>query len=114
MAPKFTPGPWIARKLWHCDDCRKTDENHHWEVQNKRGHPVADIEWKVEGREIDEANARLIAEAPALLAALKTLIERSGHMSPFGSEASVKGVRLAGKYMAALDAANALIAKVEA
>lgn len=49
-----------------------------------------------------------------LLSALKGLIQASGHMSPFGGTASVANVRLAGKYMKALDFAQAAIAKAEA
>lgn len=46
-----------------------------------------------------------------LVEALAGLIAASGHMSPFGSEASVKNVRLAGRYMAAIDRANAVLKK---
>ena len=52
--------------------------------------------------------------ARALLAALEGLLAASGHMSPFAGEASVKGVRLAGKYMEAHDAALAAIAQAVA
>ena len=44
-----------------------------------------------------------------LAASLRGLIKASQHMSPFGGEASVKGVRLAGKYMEALDRAEAAL-----
>jgi hypothetical protein len=54
---------------------------------------------------------RLTAERDTLRAALKALIEASGHMSPFGGEASVKNVRKAGKYMKALEAAEAALEK---
>jgi hypothetical protein len=47
----------------------------------------------------------------ALETALTNLIKASGHMSPLGGEASVKNVRLAGKYMEALVAARALLPK---
>ncbi len=40
---------------------------------------------------------------------LEALIAASGHMSPFGGDVSVKGVRLAGKYMAAVEAAHAAL-----
>lgn len=49
------------------------------------------------------------AENERLRAALKNLIGASGHMSPFGGEASVKAVRRAGKYMEALEAAQAAL-----
>lgn len=62
----------------------------------------------------EAANARLIAAAPDLLKALQTLMGSAAHMSPFGSVASVKNVRLAGKYMEAFDAATAAIKRVEA
>lgn len=45
----------------------------------------------------------------ALETALRGLIEKSGHMSPFGCEATVKNVRKAGHYMAALNAATAAL-----
>ena len=38
--------------------------------------------------------------------ALQNLINASGHISPLNGEASVKAVRLAGKYMNALDDAK--------
>ena len=51
--------------------------------------------------------------ATTLLAALRGLIDASGHMSPFGPEPSVKNVRLAGKYMGALDRARSAIKAAE-
>lgn len=48
-----------------------------------------------------------------LLAALKGLIAASGHMSPFGDGKTVQTVRKASAYMAALEAAERVIAKVE-
>lgn len=56
---------------------------------------------------------RLEAAAADLFIALKTLIEASGHISPLGGESSVQAVRRAGKYLAALDRAQAVIAKIE-
>ena len=49
-----------------------------------------------------------------LVAALQALMSASGHMSPFGNCPSVKSVRLAGKYMAAFDAAQALVKRAKA
>jgi hypothetical protein len=59
----------------------------------------------------NEADARLVSAAPDLLAALQNILDRGGHLSPFGGEASVAAVRKAGKYVEAVDAARAAIAK---
>jgi hypothetical protein len=59
------------------------------------------------------ADARLIAAAPDLLAALRGLLENSGHLGPFGAKMSVANVRKAAKYMRAVEAAEAAIAKAE-
>lgn len=57
------------------------------------------------GKEVSD----LLRENRRLREALENLINASGHMSPFGTEATVKNVRLAGKYMQALDAARAAL-----
>lgn len=49
--------------------------------------------------------------APDVLEALADLLERCGTVSPFGGESSVKAVRAAGKFLASLDRARAVIAK---
>lgn len=72
---------------------------------------INDDTCEIVARVANHKHRALVAAAPDLRAALKGLIAASGHMSPFGGEASVKGVRLAGKYMEALDAANAALAK---
>ena len=51
--------------------------------------------------------------ADELATALRGLMKASQHMSPFGTESSVKNVRLAGKYMAAHDKATAVLAKYD-
>ena len=45
--------------------------------------------------------------------ALENLINASGHISPLNGEASVKAVRLAGKYMKALDEARQALEQAE-
>lgn len=56
----------------------------------------------------------LHAAAPELLEAMEELIANSDHISPFGSDvSSVKRVRLAGKYIKALDNAKAAIRKAK-
>jgi hypothetical protein len=54
-----------------------------------------------------------MAAAPDLGAALEGLLAASQHVSPFGGESSVKAVRLAGKYMEAVDAAERAIKKAK-
>jgi phage shock protein A len=53
-------------------------------------------------------------EITELTTALENLIGAMGHMSPFGSDASVRNVRLAGKFMAALDRAKTSLARAAA
>lgn len=47
-----------------------------------------------------------------LLVALENLIAASGHISPFGGLGGVRSVRLAGKYIQALDRAKAVISEI--
>lgn len=67
---KHTPGPWNAT----------TQNGVHW-VDDPKGNPV--VHWagfdSSFSREQNEANARLIASAPDLLAALESLVSRCYH-----------------------------------
>lgn len=63
-APKHTPGPWMVGDLDHAGQRMVSGE--HIEICTCWHHGVASIE-----REM-EANARLIAAAPALLAELRS------------------------------------------
>jgi hypothetical protein len=88
---------WIA-----CHDtlvCAGAAQTQKWCVRegDKKGALVAVM--------LTKEVAHMLAGAPDMLAALKGLIEASGHISPFGPEPSVKAVRLAGKYMAAFERA---------
>lgn len=49
--------------------------------------------------------------APELKEALADLLERCNTVSPFAGKSSVKAVRDAGKFLASLDRARAVIAK---
>lgn len=66
MSGKFTPGPWIVFP-------RMTNE--HLEVRDEEGRRVAVIAgmWPM-GPKRETANAHLIAQAPAMLAALKAAV----------------------------------------
>lgn len=74
---EFTPAPWVARKI----------EAQEWAIDAPNGDPIiGHNQWNAlavvygsddhprEGRIVAEANARLIAAAPDLLAALEDLI----------------------------------------
>jgi hypothetical protein len=101
MTSKHTPGKWKAGD----------------------GRPDHKMVWRDDGPGVNykriaahvhnDADRRLIAAAPEMYEALVRLLEASGHVSPFGGDASVKTVRLAGKYMEAIDKAHAAIAKAE-
>lgn len=64
MADKHTPGEWRA-----CPSGQI--------VAGPLSHQIARI-WNTKNREADEANARLIAAAPELLAALRGMIYGAG------------------------------------
>ena len=70
---KHTPGPWTA-------SMGTEDDNERWCVLNEAGYLLATVENGAPGDtlETEEANARLIAAAPGLLAACKAVVDRSG------------------------------------
>ena len=74
MNAKHTPGPWSTYTIL------QPSENHRgWEIAPKRGNRVAAVypmctEDGSDPSEEAQANARLIAAAPDLLAALKMLL----------------------------------------
>ena len=102
----YTPGPWRVRSnlVGPLEIVRDLPRGHALE-------PIALV--GADTFPQCQANAELIAAAPDLYAALRDLLDRSGHMSPLNGEASVAAVRRAGKYMEAVDAARAAIAKAE-
>ena len=100
---KHTPGPWKAVNQT-TSTLLKQDSPQGRYLFSLKEYP---------GIPESEANARLISAAPDLLAALQNLLEKSGHLSVFGSEPSVKAVRQAGDYIKAVDVARAAIAKAE-
>lgn len=70
----------------------------------------------VPGDEHLEADSRLIAAAPDLLAALRGLADLCENVPVFqldGGRASAKAVRLAGDFTRAMEVARAAIAKAE-
>lgn len=100
MAGNPTPGPWLV----YFDQASSAgDEKNLYVLENETDHYL----------KTHAANARLMSAAPDMLSALKGLIAAANHMSPFGSEASVKNIRLAGKYMEAVKVAETAIAKAE-
>ena len=74
MTDKHTPGPWVARRLddqeWHIDAPNGDSRFGHvrWE-QFAIVYGCDDV--PETGRDVAEANAHLIAAAPAMLAVLK-------------------------------------------
>jgi hypothetical protein len=77
---EHTPGPWVLNTEWLGDDLPN-----HIPVSSKKGQhlALAQVVWSMEddtnsgvNSPTCEANARLIAAAPELLEALKTLLER--------------------------------------
>ena len=89
---QHTPGPW-------------NNDTHPWDVlaDGKRTTPIATVHVEVDGGNEARANARLIAAAPELLEALKSLVGRfEGCTSHCGSPE-----------LNAFRNANAAIAKAE-
>ena len=64
MTAQYTPGPWTSDQVVGG-------------VRDAMGHLVADTVFSDFTVEQDEANARLIAAAPELLASLKLVIENN-------------------------------------
>ena len=71
MNTSHTPGPWTVKG-------RKMEARIYGNVE---GGPVAVVPYVTEwaSNQYDEANARLIAAAPELLAALQTLVQMTGN-----------------------------------
>ena len=88
MSAKHTPGPWIAQIPNIGEDPFERDErgNQYWEIKP--------AEMLFDGRYLDvtawtsEANARLIAAAPELLAVLERVQSMSAPLSPKPQEIS--------------------------
>ena len=87
MTAKHTPGPWEPKRI----------ESQQWEIDAPNGDPLlghrawqglaavyGNDDNKVAGSQVAKANARLIASAPAMLAALRAMVGmtiNSGHVS---------------------------------
>lgn len=82
---KGTPGPWAARRAVHPDNTGGYD----WAIIAPDKAIIAEcfqvVDWAEKGVSYDfrpvEANARLIASAPALLEALQEMEARFGHVA---------------------------------
>lgn len=61
-----TPGPWIASPVNHTGDCRVFAK-----LNDNQLYCTVEVGWGANARQVCEANARLIAAAPDLLAALE-------------------------------------------
>ena len=64
---RHTPGPWVARRLEEEGFCYE-------DVMDEYGYYIATCHEGVRGERNADANARLIAEAPDLLAALQRIV----------------------------------------
>jgi hypothetical protein len=106
MSAKHTPGPWTI------ENCKNDDGSKFLSIngQGPWGSWLADIQaGNINGKPADVgprhlANARLIASAPDLLAALVNMVEQFGHYCEHTEDA---------KEIQALVTARAAIAKVE-
>lgn len=83
QAAPHTPGPWVARRqssqVWHID-APKGDPTIGYSEWKELASVYGSDDYRQQGELVAEANARLIAEAPAMLEALKqwALAEASG------------------------------------
>ena len=99
--PKHTPGPW---RVTLPDECIVTNDD---------GHEVADCSAWYEGfPETCAANARLIAAAPDMLAALKKIIA-TGNTPPLPGESAEDMLKEFNAFCEIIDDAELLIRKVE-
>ena len=80
MTAQHTPGPWIAYE-WECSPRFNEDGNRFWGIKPEKFHYGA--EYLDTAGWMSEANARLIAEAPALVDALREGVRAIGdHFAP--------------------------------
>ena len=68
---KHTPGPWRLGEVRHADI---TEHGYDGIIRNVEGDPVASVGFSGYSKKTAYANARLIAAAPDLLAALKDYV----------------------------------------
>lgn len=73
-----TRGPWYAEKL-------DASSDHSWAIDSELVEIARLSEWPDHQSEA-EANARLIAAAPEMLEALKTLIDGIDHLDIYGAD----------------------------
>jgi hypothetical protein len=102
MNNKHTPGPWIYDETWGLiHDARKSAQGPH----ESAAEICAIHAGRTGKRDESKANARLIAAAPELLAALQTMVEQAGCYMDDGEATKEE--------MNAMDAARAAIAKAK-
>ena len=75
MTTKHTPGPWDTRKVLL--QARNGEDDCAWTIEQPGHMPHATVFDRAKGNDTEEtaANARLIAAAPALLAALRSCLD---------------------------------------
>ncbi len=101
MSAKYTPGPWVAES-WHHEATGQGG----WSF-SAGGYrlPLCDMEMDPSKEDEPEANARLIAAAPDLLTALKSLVQHAVY--------DPEGDLTRPEFDALLDQSDAAIAKAE-
>jgi len=96
MSAQHTPGPWVAYE-WECSPRFNEDGNRYWGIKPEKFHYGA--AYLDASGWMSEANARLIAEAPAMLEALVDALPYlecaidDPHYKPGRAAAVVKNVR---------------------
>ena len=98
MSTQHTPGPWNYRK-----PSEDVPNVFYW-IDGANGAPLADVKWHEQGAAL--ADARLIAAAPDLLAALKLL-----QFLASGRSAAGKSGLTVNQLNEVMAAANAALAK---
>jgi hypothetical protein len=92
MKTKHTPGPWESTWGWRDDAHGPKKGLHVWSGRSDGEPPIAEIpdNHRLDGAQ--EANARLIAAAPALLAALEAIMVAP--VRPCTTDGGTKGYAL--------------------
>lgn len=108
MDGKHTPGPWTVVKLRHCQAIEVSGDTNSrictlWDHHSFQDQPCGSIESQDKTQAEIDANARIIAAAPELLAACKS-------MSAWDTETAISHP---GSFTAAMQMIRAAIAKSE-